>query len=254
MRPDNKIVQGFWMGDFTTMERLCVKSFLANGHEFHLYCYEMPKGVPDGVVLRDAAEIVPWDKVETFRCAQQFSDYFRIALLLKRGGWHSDMDNCCLKTLDFSDGHVFYSDHDESTMSLALSKAPAGSRLLQHCYDHLSQMSVGERERLSWQEIGAEFVQGAIEFFHMEEYAQPGYVFDPVHHTRVREIVDPRAKFDLSKSYSVHLFHAAWNNGPEDRMGRGFDLELPPGESLSTDGEYPPGCLYQILKEKYGEA
>ena len=67
--PDNLVVQGFWTGPFTTMEWLCAKSFMANGHEFHLYSYEPIEGVPDGVVLKDACEIVPQSEVATFRCA-----------------------------------------------------------------------------------------------------------------------------------------------------------------------------------------
>ena len=82
--PSNRIVQGFWQGDFTTMERLCVKSFIACGHDFYLYCYEQPKGLPVGVHIMDANEILPEAEVATFRCVQQFSDYFRMILLLKK--------------------------------------------------------------------------------------------------------------------------------------------------------------------------
>ncbi len=253
MDSSNRIVQGFWTGPLTTMERLSMQSFIANGHEFHLYVYDgnMP-GVPDNVHLRNAAEIVPESEVRTFRCAQQFSDFFRMMLLLKRGGWHSDLDNICLKPLDFPESHIFYRDHDEATITLALSKAPAGSDLLRHCCDYVMSLDKDTREYLPWQAIGSEFVLGAVEYFGMTEFAQPGKVFDPVHHARVRDIVDPAVEFDLSKSYSVHLFHAAWNRGPEDRTGRGFDLGLRFGEQrLDTDAVYPPECLYETLKRKY---
>jgi hypothetical protein len=251
VRPDNHIVQGFWTGPFTTMELLCVKSFMANGHEFHLYSYGPIDGVPDGVVLKDAREIVPESEVTTFRCVQQFSDFFRIALLLRKGGWSSDLDNVCLKSLDFSSEFVFYRDHDESTISFALSKAPAGSEIMRHCYDYLSVMDLDERARLSWQEIGSEFAVGAVEFFHLTRFAQPGIIFDPVHWKRVRDLVDPAAKFDLSQSYSLHLFHAVWNAGPHHKTGRGFDLGHFPGDAIYTDGEYHPDCLYEQLKRRY---
>ena len=251
---DNIVVQGFWQGDFTTMERLCCQSFLAQGHQFKLFSYGEIKGVPDGVELCDAAEIVPEYEVNTFRCAQQFSDAFRVALLLKKGGWYTDMDNVLLRPLDFTSDHIFYRDYDEATISLALSKAPAGASVLQHCYDFVSSMSPEERSRLSWQEIGSELILGAVEYFHLTSYALPGRAFDPVHHTRVRDLVDPAAKFDLADSYSVHLFHAAWNSGPEDKTGEGFDLDLPSGVGLDTDGEYHPDCLYENLKRRYNAA
>jgi hypothetical protein len=251
--PDNLLVQGFWSGPLTTMERLSMQSFLYWGHRYALYCYEEPAGVPAGVEVRDAREIIPESEVKTFRCAQQFSDFFRIALLYKRGGYYSDLDNIALKFMDFDSPYVFYRDHDESTISFALSKAPAGSELMTHCYTYLSQMAADERARLSWQEIGAEFAQGAVEYFHMTDYAQPGYVFDSIHHTRVRDLVSPSPEplFDLSKSYSVHLFHAAWNSGPIDRTGKGFNLDLPQGEKLDTDATYPSDCLYERLKRRY---
>ena len=126
---DNFVVQGFWSGPLTTMERLSIKSFLAHGHEFHLYCYSEPHGVPVGVIVKDAREILPESEVATFRCAQQFSDWFRIQLLLDKGGWNTDLDNVLLKPLDFESEYVFYGDHDESTISLALAKAPAGAPL-----------------------------------------------------------------------------------------------------------------------------
>ena len=197
MIESNRIVQGFWQGDFTTMERLCVKSFIYWGHTFELFCYEKPKGVPDGVVLRDAAEILPREQMDTFRCAAQFSDHFRVALLLKKGGWHSDLDNCLLAPLDHKSEYVFYRDYDESTISLALSKAPAGAPFLRHCYDYVQAMSLEERARLSWQEIGTELVLGAIEYFKLTGHAQPGRAFDPVQWERIRSIVGPTVKFDF---------------------------------------------------------
>lgn len=252
MIDSNRIVQGFWQGDFTTMERLCVKSFMSCGHEFHLYAYEEVEGVPDGVVMCDAAEIVPESEVATFRCAQQFSDFFRIVLLLKKGGWNTDLDNCLLWPLDFTTEHVFYRDYDEDTISLALAKVPAGSPMLQHCYDWIDRLSLDQRSRLSWQEIGSDFVRGAVEYFKLTEFAQPGRVFDPIHHERVRDLVNPDVEFDLSGSYSIHLFHAAWNDGPQDNTGEGFDFGRRLwGQKLDTNAEYHPDCLYEKLKRRF---
>jgi len=250
----NHIIQGFWQGPFTTMERLCVESFMQNGHELRLYCYEKPEGVPEGVCIMDANEILPESQVSTFRCSTHFSDFFRVNLLLKRGGWHTDLDNVLLHALDdeaFSASYCFYRDHDESTISLALSKCPPGSPLMQHCVGYIGRMGQAEREQLSWQAIGPDFTHGAIEHFKLTEFAQPGYVFDPVHWSRAHDLVNPAAEFDLSRSYSVHLFHAAWNDGPQDRYGKGWDLGQPSSEKIWTDGTYHPDCLYEKLKRRY---
>jgi len=252
LSPSNLIVQGFWTGPLTTMERLSMASFIANGHCYALYCYDVPAGVPAGVEVRDAREILPESEAATFRCPQQFSDWFRIKLLLDKGGWHSDLDNICLRPLDFPAPYVFYSDHDDSTISLALAKAPAASPLLQHCHDYISSLTADERSRLPWQAIGSDFICGAIEYFKMTEFVQPGYIFDPVQHEHIRSLVDPAAEFDLSRAYSLHLFHAAWNDGPQDSTGEGFDLGRRLwGQRLDTNAQYDLNCLYEKLKAKF---
>src|SRR5258706_6206464 len=38
---DNKIIQGLWIGPtLSQMEQLSIASFLANGHEYHLFVYD----------------------------------------------------------------------------------------------------------------------------------------------------------------------------------------------------------------------
>ena len=45
------------------MERLSISSFLKNGHPFHLYVYEAVKGIPEGVTIKDASDVLPTDKI-----------------------------------------------------------------------------------------------------------------------------------------------------------------------------------------------
>jgi hypothetical protein len=120
-----------------------------------------------------------------------------------------------------------------------------------HCHQYLSAMSIDDRACISWQEIGSEFAVGAVEFFKMTQFAQPGYVFDPIHWTRAHDLINPAAEWDLSRSYAAHLFHAAWNKGPQDRAGKGFDLGLKLADDLDTDATYHPDCLYEQLKARY---
>ena len=111
MCEDNRIIQSLWVGPrLSTMERLSIRSFLANGHEFHLYCYAPIAGIPEGAIVKDAREIVPESDVEKFRNLANFSDSFRYNLLLKKGGWWSDTDSVCLRPLDFNQNYVFSSE------------------------------------------------------------------------------------------------------------------------------------------------
>ena len=56
------IIQSLWIGDsLSKSEQLCVKSFVDNGHEFHLYIYGDVKNIPEGVIVKDGNEIVDDD-------------------------------------------------------------------------------------------------------------------------------------------------------------------------------------------------
>ena len=57
---DNNVIQGLWIGDkLSSLERLSLSSFIANGHDYHLYVYSDVKNVPEGVQIKDGNEILP---------------------------------------------------------------------------------------------------------------------------------------------------------------------------------------------------
>lgn len=75
----------FWRGDLSPYERACLTSFVKRGYGFTLYSYEPIGGVPEGIEIKSAEEIVP--KSYTQRFIHQgkpslgiFSDYFRYQL------------------------------------------------------------------------------------------------------------------------------------------------------------------------------
>lgn len=132
----NQIVQSFWYSKnpntnfISTIEIACVASYLANGHHFHLYTYDLEdKSILHlinslkecenfkNLSIKNAQEIIK--KEEIFFDDRgsvgiaAFSDYFRFALLYQRGGWWVDMDTICLKHLDFSSPFVFASQRNE---------------------------------------------------------------------------------------------------------------------------------------------
>src|SRR5829696_4895343 len=103
---DNKIVQGLWFyGDLPLLQQISIASFLANGHEYHLYTYGSVGNAPPGTTFRDAGELIPESKVFQDRGEKgyaAFADGFRYRLLLDRGGWWVDTDVVCLKFFDFA--------------------------------------------------------------------------------------------------------------------------------------------------------
>jgi hypothetical protein len=145
MLKENIAVHGLWIGKYlSVVELLCVNSFIANGHEFHLWVYETPEAsLPSALILEDANSIVSSEMVFSYRNKNQFghgkgsfagfSDIFRYQLLYKFGGWWTDMDVICLKPLDFSQPYVFRTHHDFAVVGNIM-KCPSGSELMKNCF------------------------------------------------------------------------------------------------------------------------
>ena len=118
IQDDNRVVQSMWIGDkLSTMEQLAIKSFLDNGHKFHLYTYGEVKGIPKGTIVKDGNEILPESEIFYYTAdpvhkgsVSSFSNWFRYKLLFDKGGWWVDTDNICLKPFNFSSEYVFSSE------------------------------------------------------------------------------------------------------------------------------------------------
>jgi len=104
MAGDNPI-QSLWVGQcLTRVEILSIQSFLANGHDYHLYAYSTVGGIPAGVTVKDASAVIPAQYI--FRkngSLSIFADWFRQELLFACGGYWADLDIVCLKPLRFDD-------------------------------------------------------------------------------------------------------------------------------------------------------
>ena len=48
----NDIIQSLWIGnEISNIEKLCINSYIKNGHAFHLYAYNDIEGVPSDCVI-----------------------------------------------------------------------------------------------------------------------------------------------------------------------------------------------------------
>ena len=101
-----------WMrGSLSFLEKLCVKSFVDAGHPTILYSYEPIGGVPDGVEMRDAGEILPETGFLTHERTGSpalHSDLFRYKLLEKTDNmiW-ADTDAYCMRPFTTPNGHFY---------------------------------------------------------------------------------------------------------------------------------------------------
>ena len=261
-------IQSLWIGDaLSAVERLCVASFLANGHPFHLYAYDELGNVPSGADLRDARDILP--EREIFRQSPGagigslagFSDLFRWELLLTRGGWWVDMDVVCIRPFDFSEDVVF-GDGREGEALVGVMRFPAAHPLsrdmVARCRRPFSPSpwsSPVERWRLFWRrlrrgnqpgsikfgQIGPKLFQKALAHYHLASIARPPQYFYPVRMTEWRGVFDGTLAGGMARlddAYAVHL----WNEGM--RREKNFD----------KNGQFAADSIFENLRAKFDSA
>lgn len=235
---DNRVVQGLWIGpELSLMERLSAASFLANGHEYHLYVYDEVKHVPAGVVLRDANEILPAASIFQYKQTKSyagFANHFRYELLLRHGGWWADTDVVCLKPFSFAAECVFASEWHKGRRfaNNGIMKAPAGDGLLAHL---CRVCRAKDPEKLTWGETGPKLLDPSIRQFALERYLAAPEVFCPLAYTEWAAALDPAAGLAFGEeTHAVHLWNEMWRRDGADKNGR-----------------HHADCLYERLKAKY---
>lgn len=150
LTPDNLHVHGLWIGtELSKLEILTIKSFLAQGHVFHLWVYDpIVTPLPEGTIVENANEIIPQERVFRYKHVNKyghgkgsvsgFSDIFRYKLLYDKGGWWTDMDVTCLLPLNAASPY-FFRKHQTLDMVGNVMKTPAGAPLMLACYEEASR-------------------------------------------------------------------------------------------------------------------
>ena len=257
----SSIIQSLWVGSkLSVIEQLALASFVAHGHEFHLYTYNLVDGVPEGVVQRDAAEVMPESSIFVTHDGSYalFSDWFRWKLLLERGGYWVDTDVVCLKPFDFGDEMVFGRESDRVVNTAVLS-VPRGHELAelmlssaispfktQVCDDSKTRRRkircrlLGKGyQSAKWGDVaGPRAFTRALRHFGLFEKAKPHLAFYPVHPMNWDAIFDETYSSGMGafeSSYAIHL----WNEMA--RRAIGFD----------KNAHFPEKSLIERLKATY---
>lgn len=244
MDKENKIISGFWLGPaLTNIQKLCVRSFQDNGHQFDLYTYIPVAGVPSGVHLRDASEIVKWKERERFQNDANFSDYFRSNLTALYGGWYVDMDIVCLQPFDFPQERVFVSEWQfggpapQTTTPLVngcIIKIPAGDPMTAAILERISQL---DTKTCGWIDVGPKQYRWGVDHFNYRDSIQHPDVFDGLWPDRLWEFVNSEQPFFLPEAAkAIHLRTSYWK----------------PGTVMNPNGKFSPGSMFEILKRRHG--
>ena len=257
-------IQMFWHGrPLSRIERLSMTSFMRNGHSVHLYVYEEPSGVPEGVRVMDASEILP--RTEMFlhrrrKSIAHFADWFRYRLLFDRGGLWADTDMVCLQPFDYTDPVVFawQDDHHLNNAVLGLPAGDALAKWLAMCCEYPNKMLPYDdlgirliklkrwlkgrgREDVRWGDTGPYGLTSAARHLGYTEHALPTWHFYPIPFEDHRVLFEsPRdggaATFNGSRA--VHL----WNQLIEDRR------------ALEKNARFPADSPFEKLWARYVDA
>jgi mannosyltransferase OCH1-like enzyme len=222
------------------MERLCIRSFLANGHEFHLFVYDEVADVPPGTKIHRADEILDRSRIFTYAgngSVAGFANMFRYKLLLDRGGWWVDLDTVCLRPFDCSGEYVFASEPagDGEVLTNAILKSEAGSPFLEYVWRVCLEK---DPSKLVWGETGPRLVADAVRRLGLERFTKPAKTFCPVSYRDWRSLITPSAISEFeTDTLAVHLWHEMWRRAQADK-----------------DASYPAACQFERLKSLYPES
>jgi hypothetical protein len=243
LRTENRVVQSLWIGErLSTMEQLAIRSFLQNGHEFHLYTYGAVRNVPGGTIVRDANEIMPEARVFRYGPAAGkgqgsfagFANFFRYKLLRERGGYWVDADVVCLRPFDFPQPYVFALEsrwHDRPPgPANAVIKSPAASAFAQRC---CQVCDCKDPAQLAWGETGPRLAEQIIAELSLQEFLQPASAFCAVPWYEPHKLIEPGGRIE-DHWHALHLSQEIWRRRNWDK-----------------DSKYPASSMYEQLKARY---
>lgn len=252
----SNIFQSLWIGGkLSTLEHLCLKTFVDHGLPIHLYTYEVVDNVPDGVVRKDANDIVPESEIYRYKngSLSAFSNYFRFMMLYKIGGYWVDADFACinpevatkqLNSMDF----VFLSEpldnYIDTIAGSALLKMPAGSDIARKAVEiqkkHKDDILSG---KMQWGS-GPITMQQITSDPEMKKYLLDWKVCCTCRYYHAESLVNPRKTYhpsvikylsDLPEScFGIHMWNNVWSE-----------------QGINKDQSYEEDSIYELLKKQH---
>lgn len=222
-----------WIGDaLGPVERACLRSVMAQGHGMALYCYSRPDGVPEGVEVRDASQIIPHEAISSPWCARAdlYSDWFRYELLQRGLGTWVDADIYLIAPLDTKKPYLF-GYQDASIINNAVFRTPPDSPMLPHLLEPFLKkvlprwmprsiyFSIRTRQLLTgkfdlteipWGTTSPYAVTALAGELGLERLAEPVEVFYPASWQEADWIIDPSIRLEDIKGQRTVAVHL-WN-------------------------------------------
>ena len=245
-----------WIGEsLGAVERACLRSVLRQGHRVTLYCYGSVAGIPEGVVVDDAGQIIP--EAEIFHhdagSVGHFSDWFRYEIQARGLGTWIDTDVYLLRPLNEERAYLF-GEQAQGVLNNAVLRLPQDSPILPkllHPFRErvtpawlpmrvrlsakLRELARGKADlgRLPWGSTGPQALTAvAHQNSLMSEALQPD-VFYPVPWQKADWILDPRMGLQdvaTEGTVAVHLWNECIRTFKDKPAPKGSFLHRLQGE------------------------
>ena len=251
----SNIIQSLWVnGELSKMEQLCAKSFVDNGHIYHLYTYGDVKNIPEGVIVKDGNDIVPETDIFTYKngSLSAFSNYFRFNLLHKKGGYWVDADVLCVKPFKFEQDILFVSEpigrnYESSLPTSCIIKLPKNSDITKEAIEmqkeHKKLILSG---KLEWGS-GPKTIKHIINKFELEKYVLSWQTICTCDYQCVISLVQPNSGIhnyfpnvidDVNnikdETFCIHLWNENWRKS-----------------GLDKNRKYHPKSIFEYFKQKH---
>ena len=241
----------FWAGPaLSAYEELCLKSFVARGHQVLLYAHTPLPWVPDGVTQLDAMEILPTKELHQFvfpngeTAPTIHANLFRYEALRQHGGWYCDADVVLLRD-DPPDDHSYFAWEDDTSINTAVLCFPPDAPLMRAAAAQAQTLM----QATVWGMSGPRLLTRLAHELGLASAARPWTSAYPVRTTEVLKLFDPNHREELEERLDgadfLHLWNQIWRRiripkelGPPegsylDALFRQFDVRVPPYARLS---------------------
>ncbi|MBE0578550.1 hypothetical protein [Devosia sp.] len=251
-------IVSFWHGPMSWLEALSIASFRRQGHRVEVYSYDPVEGLPEGAIARDAAEVLPREKLVFYKgkgTPGVFSDHFRMMALRQARGVYADLDVYCVRPIAGPPDYLMAYERPGSVNG-AILHIPANAPLLDDLlgiFTHteprlfephlppLRRIEVALR-RMMGERVPAQDMQygatGPMALtYHMRRrkltgHVLPSEIFYPIPYEDIPALMQPGSSVDLAigpNTLAIHLWRSQLT-----RRGRA-DMPLPPPGSAMAE-------------------
>ena len=234
-------VGSLWVGTkLSNLEILSIKSFILNGHPYHLHVYNDIENVPEGVILEDANKII--NEKDIFYAPGSngrpgslgaFSDYFRFKMMQSEGGYWVDTDVVCIRPFDFKEPYVFASENThrgEQVATSGVQKYPKNCDAIKYCVEYCE--SFEDKTNIRWGDIGPSLVRDTIKKHNLHQYVKDYKIFMPIDWWEANRLLSPNGNFQIqSNTYAIHFWNDVFSS-----------------QGVDKNAIYSPNSIYEQLK------